>query len=254
MTSNNLPTILTLPSVRLKDERSPIFLDVVRWLMSWKLRRQFEQIYVQNMEMAQAISVDGGAILAPNHVSNWDFRLFFELSELLSKHAFIFLPEHKVKLQAFLRWCGAIPFNIDTPTLTHALLRQTHRLCAEPTQFWMFSQHRPYPTNRSQLHLRHEVTKLSTHLELPIIPVAIQYLYRDSDKPIAYISFQDPLPHHCSVLDVEASIKRGLTAIDDVHIGKNKDNFTPLFKRNFKDKRSLMSQMLSHFAQWKLKS
>ena len=95
---------------------------------------------------------------------------------------------------------------------------------------------------------------LSTHLEIPIISVAIQYLYRDSDKPIAYISFQDPLPHHCSTLDIEASIKRGLTDIDSFHIGKNKDNFKPLFKRGLENKRSLISQAVSYFAEWKLKS
>ena len=254
MTSNNLPTILTLPSVRLKDERSPIFLDVVRWVVSWKLRRHFAQIYVQNMEMAQAISVETGAIFALNHVSNWDYRLFFELSELLSKHAFIFVPEQQTQQQAFLRWCGAIPLNTETPTKTHAQIRQTHKLCTEPTQFWIFPQEHPYPTGKSHLQFRPEVTKLSSHLELPVISVAVQYIYRKSDKPIACISFQDPLPHHCSVFDIEGSIKRGLSSIDGFHIGKDKEGFTPLYKRGFIDKKPLLSRILSLFAQWKLKS
>ena len=248
------PTILTLPSVRLKDERSPIFLDVVRWIVSWKLRRNFAQIYVQNLDMAQAISIETGAIFALNHVSNWDFRLFFELSERIGKHAFIFVPEQKVRLQTFLRWCGAIPLNIDTPTLAHAQIRQTHRLCPEPTQFWIFPQHHPYPTNKSQLNLRSEVLVLSNHLEFPIISVAIQYLYQNDDKPIAYISFQDALPHHCSVVDIEGSIKRGLTSIDNFHLSKDKGDFKPLYKRSVKDRGSLTSRIVSYFAEWKLRS
>ena len=254
MKSNNLPTILTLPTVRLKDERSPIFLDVVRWMVSWKLRRHFAQIYVQDMQIAQRIAVDTGAIFALNHISNWDFRLFFELSELMSKHAYVFVPEQKTQHQAFLRWCGAIPLDTDNPTLAHAQIRQTHKLCSEPTQFWIFPQHQPYPTNKTNLHFQSEVVKLSTHLELPVIPVSVQYLYRDGDKPSAYISFQDPLPYHCSVLDIEGSVKRGLTSIDNFHVGKDKDGFKPLYHGGSNKKASLTSRMLSYFAEWKLSS
>ena len=254
MTSDNFPTVLNLPKVRLKDERSPIFLDVVRWVMSWKLRRNFAQVYVHNMEMAQHISVDTGAIFALNHVSKWDISLFFELSELLSKHAYIFLPESILQHRSYFRWCGAIPFNASSPRLAHAQIRQTHKLCSEPTQFWMFPQHRPYSTHKSTLNFQPEVAILSSHLELPVIPVAIQYLYMDNEKPIVYISFQEPLPHHCSVTDMESSIKRGLTAIDDCHSGKDKDSFKALYKRKEGHPPRLFSRILSMIADWRLGS
>ena len=95
----------------------------------------------------------------------------------------------------------------------------------------MFPQHRPYSTHKSTLNFQPEVTLLSSHLELPVLPIAIQYLYMNSEKPIVYISFQEPLPYHCSVTDMESSIKRGLTTIDDCHSGKDKDGFNALFKR-----------------------
>ena len=254
MTSDNFPTILNLPKVRLRDERSHIFLDVIRWVMSWKLRRNFAQIYVQNMGMAQHISVETGAVFALNHISKWDLCLFFELSELLSKHAYIFLPDAQLQYQSFLRWCGAIPFNTATPRLAHAQIRQSHKLCLEPTQFWMFPQHRPYSTHKSTLNFQQEVTLLSSHLELPVIPVALEYLYMDSEKPIVYISFQDPLPHHCSVSDIESSIKRGFTAIDNCYLGKDKDGFRTLYKRKEGQTPKLLSRFLSRIAEWRLKS
>ena len=254
MTSENFPTVLNLPKVRLKDERSPIFLDVVRWMMSWKLRRNFAQIYVENMEMAQHISVKTGAIFALNQVSNWDLNLFFELSELLSKHAYIFTPEPQLKHQSYLRWCGAIPLNVETPRLAQAQIRQTHKLCAEPTQFWMFPQHRPYSTHKSTLNFQPEIALLSSHLELPVIPVAIQYLYMDSEKPIVYVSFQEPLPHHCSVADMENSIKRGFTTIDNFYSGKDNDAFNALYKRKEGRSPSLLIRFLSAIAEWRLRS
>ena len=53
-------------------------------------------------------------------MSKWDICLFFELSELLSKNAYIFLPESLLQHHSYLRWCGAIPFNASTPRLAHA--------------------------------------------------------------------------------------------------------------------------------------
>ena len=246
------PTILTLPSTRLKDERTVIFLDVVRWAMSWRLRKNFAQVYVSGIELAQQVAVETGVVFAPNHISAWDTNLFFELSELLSKHSFLFLPESDVNKRQFLRWCGVIPFNTDNSLLRTSQLRQVHRLCEEPSQFWIFSQQRKLSPRRNTLQLQTSVTTLSSHLEYPVIPVAIQYLYTSTRKPIAYISFQDPLPHHCSVLDVEAAVKRGLDEIDSFHSGKNTKVFKGLYKRNIVDKQTLFSKLLSRFAAWRL--
>lgn len=254
MTSDNFPTVFNLPNVRLKDERSPIFLDIIRWMTSWKLRRNFAQIYIQNLEMAQSISVETGAVFALNHVSNWDISLFFELSELLSKHAFLFLPESQIQFKSYLRWCGTIPLNTDTPMLAHAQIRQTHKLSPEPTQFWMFPQHRNYSTHKPTLNFQPEIKLLSSHLEIPVIPVAIQYLYTDSEKPTVYISFQEPLPYHCSLTDIENSVKRGFTTIDTCHLSKDHKAFNALYKWNKTRLPSLFSQVLSMIAEWRLQS
>lgn len=246
------PTVLTLPNTRLKDERAVIFLDVIRWVMSWRLRQNFAQIYVHGLPMAQQIAVDTGAVFTPNSVSQWDHNLFFEISELLSKHAFLFLPESDVNTRQFLRWCGIIPFNTDNSMLRASQLKQTHRLSQEPSQFWMFSQPRTMSTRRSTLQFQTCITTLSSHLEYPVIPVAIQYLYTTHRKPIAYLSFQDPLPHHCSTFDVEAAVKRGLDQIDNFHSGKNTSGFKGLYKRNLTEQQTLMSRLLSKLAAWRL--
>ena len=120
---------------------------------------------------------------------------------------------------------GAELFLLINPHLDWHTQIAKHTNCVRNRLTWMFPQHRPYSTHKSSLNFQPEVTLLSSHL-LPVIPVSIQYLYMNSEKPIVYISFQEPLPHHCSVNDMESSIKRGFTAIDDCHSGKDKDTFS----------------------------
>lgn len=221
--SKSQPTIFQLPTVRLSDERSPIFLDVVRWIMAWKLDGQVEQLYLDNLRGAQEIANDTGAIIASNHVSCWDRCLFFTLSELLSKRAFVFVKQETVEQSPYFRWCGALPLQTSSTTQAHIQLKQAARLCTEPTQLWIFPQGEPRPAHLSALRFKPGVTKLAQHTGLPIIPVAIQYLYNDSKRPILYVSFRDPLPYQASVQDIEAEVKRGLQDIDAFHLGKAND-------------------------------
>jgi len=246
------PTVFQLPSIRLSDERSPIFLDVIRWMMAWKLDGHVEQLYIDNLHGAQEIANDTGAIIAPNHVSYWDSCLFFTLSELLSKRAFVFVKQDTLERLSFLRWCGAIPLNTNSSTQAHIQLKQGSRLCTDPTQLWIFPQGEHRPAHLSALRFKRGVTKLAEHTGLPIIPVAIQYLYKDGEKPIAYVSFRDPLPHHASVMDIEAEVKRGLQDIDAFHLGKDNDRFIAHYKRKVRERENLPTRILAWFALWRL--
>ena len=252
MSTPNSPTVLTLPSIRLKDERTVFFLDFIRLMMSWKLDSHVEQLYVQNMREIQELANETGVIIAPNHVSYWDSCLFFTLSEHISRRAFVFVAQSTLERLPFLRWCGAIPLNTQSRTQALAQLKQAHRLSTEPTQFWIFPQGEHRPPHLQPLRFKQGVTTLAHHLELPVVPVAIQYLYRDSEKPVAYVSFRPPLPHHCSVLDIEGEVKRGLTEIDQFHLGKNDDSFVPLYKRSTTKKENLPTRLLAWFASWRL--
>ena len=251
MSQNNHPTVLTLPNIRLKDERTVFFLDFFRLLMSWKLRGHIEQLYVQNMTLTQEVDIETGAVLAPNHISRWDASLFLTLSEHIGKRAFVFVPHTILAQFPFLRWCGAIPLYTEYPSQAIAQLKQTHKLSEEPTQFWIFPQGQYRPPHLPSLRFKEGATILANHVEYPVIPVAIQYLYRDSKKPTAYISFRPPLPYHCSVNDIEGSVKRGLKEIDQFHLGKPDDRFVPLYKRN-PNKEHLSTRILTWFSSWKL--
>ncbi len=254
MPTDNEPTILSLPTVRLQDERSVFFLDIVRWIMAWNLDSSVEQIFIQDLRMVQEIANDSGVVLIANRLSGLDQHLFFTVSEHISKRAFLFTEESALKKSPFLRWCGGIPLSHDSIAKQRSQLKQAHRLLSddEPSQFWMYPQSTIRPPQMTNLKFEDSGCRLANHLELPIVPVSIQALYTKAIKPTIYVSFGAPLPFHASILDVEAEIKRGLNNINDFHAGKQKTGFEPLYKRPSTVRLPLWRRLLTKFAAWKL--
>ncbi len=254
MPTDNDPTILSLPTVRLEDERSVFFLDVVRWIMAWNLDSSVEQIYIQDLRMVQEIANDSGAVLIANQLSGLDQNIFFTLSEHISKRAFVFIQESTLSRAPFLRWCGGVPLSHESMAKQRRQLHQAHRLLSEdePTQFWIYPQTTIRPPQMTNLKFGDCGCRLAKHLELPVVPVSIQALHTKTIKPTIYISFGAPLPFDASTLDVEAEVKRGLDNINAFHTGKQKTGFEPLYKRRATVKQSLWRRLLTKFATWKL--
>ena len=211
------------------DERWPIFLSVIRNMMTRKLQRNVEQVLAYNIEQTKELARDHGVIIAPNHVAYWDSCLYFLLSGFLSTRSFVFVAQKTLQRLPFLRWCGALPLN--TTSKEHSLLQLLHttHLNNQPTQFWIFPQGEHRPTDRVPLKCKRGILLLAKHLKLPIVPTAIQYLYKDDESPIAYVSFQPPLPYDSTIEEIELSIQQGLDDSTKHHVGLGSKEFTPLF-------------------------
>jgi 1-acyl-sn-glycerol-3-phosphate acyltransferase len=231
------------------DERRPIVLDIFRLIMGLKLKKNIHQMYVYGLANTQHLVNDTGAIIAPNHQSYWDSALFFYLSELLGKRAFVFMAEENLDNLAFFRWCGAIPLKIQSPSIAMAQLRTAFKIATEPTQFWIFPQGLHRPPHLRPLKFKKGVTTLASSTDYPIVPTAIQYLYQDDEQPNVYIHFGSPLSPHASPIDIEEAVSLGLEDIDSFYQNADSVEFTPLFKRPA-PRRSWFTRALSRFAQW----
>ena len=230
------------------DERVQWFYHWIRKMMSKKLTQHMEQVYIHNIDAISDLAKRSGVIIAPNHVSYWDSCLYFVLSHQLSTRAFVFVARDTLLRLPFLRWCGAIPINIHSKRRAIQQLISAKSLYTGPSQFWIFPQGEHRPPHLTPLHFKRGVSVLAQHLELPIVPVSINYLYKDSEHPIAYISFRSPLPHSSTIEEIESEIVLGLQDIHACHMGDDSRDFSPLYTPTRKSKDGLPTKILAWFA------
>ena len=240
-------TTIDLPFVQPKDERIGWFYTLIRRIMVGKLAKGMEQVYIHNLKTSRELTTKKGAIIAPNHTSYWDSCLFFLLSHMLGNRSFVFVAKLTLERLPFLRWCGSIPLDTNSKGIALQQLIATKHLTSEPTQFWIFPQGEHRPINQP-LEFQKGVTVLAQSLVLPIVPVAIQYLYKDDEKPIAYVSFGNPLPFDASLDDIEQSVQHGLDDIQAFHMGRKAYDFIPLFQCSSKKQDDLATRILAWFS------
>ena len=237
----------TLP--KLCDHRNSIFLAFFLNLMSKKLLGHFEQVYVLGLEKAQQVCQVHGAVFAPNHIAYWDSALFVLLSSKISPNAFVFMDADNLKQYSFLKWCGVLPLESKIPRVAIQQLQNLHHLHKQTTQFWIFPQGKQQPSHVRPLGFKKGVGILARSLDIPIIPMSIQYLYKDAyEKPFAYVCFHNPLPSDSKVRDIEEAVHQGLQSIDE-HILYNRENlYQQMFPKTTTDSIDLPSRILTYIA------
>ncbi len=231
-----------------KDERVPLFYRFIRWLMVRKLGQNLEQVYIQNLEQVQHLLIEQSVIIAPNHVCYWDSCMYFLLSGLLGPRAFVLVAQQTLRRLPFLRWCGSIPLNTDSKEQAIAQLKGLSNLNTESTQFWIFPQGEHRPTQCMPLKCKKGVLLLAQDLKIPIVPMSIQYLYRNSEQPVAYISFQSSLSHTVGLSELEQSLKQGLDASIQHHLGEETLSFVPYFPGIQASRDDLPTRILAWFS------
>ena len=148
----------------------------------------------------------------------------------------------------FLRWCGSLPINTRSKKDAIQQLIAAKSLHTEPSQFWIFPQGEHRPAHLSPLQFKKGVSILGQHLELPIVPVSINYLYKDSEQPIAYISFRSPLNPSCTIEEIEQEVALGLQDISSHHLGVESLEFKPFFPPSSQSNDDLPTKILAWFA------
>lgn len=247
--STSKPTSLTKQTeIQQHDERVLWFYSWIRKMMSKKLNQNMEQVYIHNMDAITDLAKQSGVIIAPNHVSYWDSCLYFVLSHQLSNRAFVFVAKETLQRLPFLRWCGALPINTRSKREAIQQLIAAQSLHTSPSQFWIFPQGEHRPPHLNPLEFKKGVSVLAQHLHLPIVPVSIDYLYKDSEQPIAYISFRSPLPHSSTIEEIEHEIALGLQDIQACHLREDALDFRPFYTPRAKSDDGLPTKILAWFA------
>lgn len=195
-----------------------------------KLRRSLDGVYVGGLEAARAHRAASPVLLAANHVAWWDALLLLPLDEALGGSGRAVMDAENLARLPFFGWLGALPLDRSSPSRSRAGLQDAaDHLQAPGDALWIFPQGEQRPAWIRPLALKRGVLLLSRLSEAPILPVSIQYGFRENAAPTAVVDFGEPIPagtpDALSVL--ESSLCEGLSRIDDFFLGDS-TRYTPL--------------------------
>ena len=248
MSTSSISSQFQVEGIQQKDERIHWFYQWIRKMMSNKLNQNMNQVYIHNMDAISELAKKKSVIIAPNHVCYWDSCLYFVLSHQLSGRAFVFVARETLRRLPFLRWCGSLPINTQSKKEAIQQLLAVKSIHTEPSQFWIFPQGEHRPAHLTPLQFKKGVSVLAQHLKIPIVPVSINYLYKDSEQPIAYISFRSPLDFSSTIEEIEQEIALGLQAISSRHMGDDSLDFQPFYQTDRDSTDGLPTKILAWFA------
>lgn len=234
-------------TAQVNNERWPVFYHFIRRMMTKKLQKNMEQLYIYNLDEVRTLADSKTIILAPNHVAYWDSCLYFLLSNEIGARPFVYVAQSTLQRLPFLRWCGAVPVNTNSKEDALSQLRSATTLNTEPTQFWIFPQGEHRPTT-APIRCKRGVQILATSVDACIIPVSIQYLYRDGEHPIAYVRFQPALPSNTPLSALNQSLQQGLEQITEDHINEASERYTPYYKTSRQNEDDMPTRILSWIA------
>ena len=200
--------------------RKPWFLAIVRRYVRQRLSKSFEGVWASGMQNVEA-ALGEPVIIAANHVAWWDAFLIVLLDEALGTESYCLMDEANLQRYPFFGWIGAVPLDRASPR--HALrdLRSAATLLDRPRRLlWIFPQGRQRAAHLRPLQLEHGVRKLAEWSHAPVVPLSINYPFRESPWPAAFVRFAPILDSTgksgLSMAALEAGIIEGLSEIDEL--------------------------------------
>jgi 1-acyl-sn-glycerol-3-phosphate acyltransferase len=203
--------------------RSPRFMSAARWWSRREIRRTLDGLRVAGLAEARRVAAERPVIFAATHVAFWDVFLLVTLDEALGTESYAVMDEENLCRIPFFVRIGAIPMRRTQP---RAGLRAAASMLDRPGRVvWIFPQGGHRPPHLRPLAFQPGVRLLARLApEAAVVPVALQYAYGQSQGPVAYASFGDPIPapvvaSHGGVEVLERATEAQLARIDRLLAG-----------------------------------
>ncbi|MGC6510199.1 MAG: lysophospholipid acyltransferase family protein [Myxococcota bacterium] len=242
----NSPNALCLP-----DTRIPWFKNLALRYVRKRVRNELDGLWVNGLETSKALCQDSPVIFAPNHVAWWDSMLLLCLEDALMSEGFAIMDQNNLKKLPFFKWLGAIGIQKSQPKQAIKDLRRAAEVLTGPRRsLWIFPQGYQRPSHLRPLKFKAGVVKLARWTQCPVVPVSIQYAYREAEVPSACFHFGSPLSHDEPELltQLEHAVENGLSEIDRFLEGENQ--FTPIIQpRPFRSSEGLGARILAFLAE-----
>ncbi|MEZ4451800.1 MAG: lysophospholipid acyltransferase family protein [Nannocystaceae bacterium] len=199
------------------DRRKGWFLALARRYVRGRLRRGFDGVYVAGEAQVRA-ALRGPVILAANHVAWWDALTVLLLDQRLGGDGRCLMDADNLRRLPFFAWVGALPLDRSSPRRALADLDRGLRALDRPGRaLWIFPQGAQRPAHLRPLGLQRGVVRLARRSGAPVVPVSLNYLYREAPEPTVVVAYGAPIdPGRGAALlgDLEVALERGLDQID----------------------------------------
>lgn len=169
----------------------------------WRIGKELDGLHVEGLDRALAAMANGPVVFAANHVGWWDGLLIMVLDGALDAHARTVVDAATVARLPFLRAMGFVG-------LRGAALSRVRRFLDRPGRtVWIFPQGRHRPAHLRPLGFHPGAGFLARRGAL-LVPVSIQYVFRDHSSPTACIYFGEPV----NADELETAVSAGLDRLD----------------------------------------
>jgi 1-acyl-sn-glycerol-3-phosphate acyltransferase len=196
------------------SQRKPWFLSLVRRYVHRRLRREFDGVWVAGLSEAAALLRQGPVIFAPTHVSWWDAFLVVAVDQALDSTSHCLMDAENLRKLPFFVWIGALPIDRAGGARARAgLLAGAQRAQKPGEALWVFPQGRQRPSHLRPLDLQPGIRLVERLSPAPIVPVALTYLFRQTERPAALLRFGRPISGPL-LPELEAALIDGLSEID----------------------------------------
>lgn len=201
------------PDVR----RKPAFVALARRYVQRRLAREFDGFFIEGLDRARELAAGEPLILAANHVAWWDALLAIQLDWLLGAESYCLMDAENLRRLPFFGWTGAVPLRRDVARAAHADLRAAATLLDRPGRMlWIYPQGHQRRAHLRPLGLHSGVRLLARDSGARVLPMSLDYAYREAPVPAIVASFSEPIDAIQAPLlpTLEARLCEGLQRVD----------------------------------------
>ena len=205
---------------RIDTGRNPIFLAGFRRYVRWRISRTFDGLWVEGLDRTRRLARRDPLVFVSNHVAFWDPLVVVAIDEALGTEGYALMDAHNLGKLPFFRWVGAVPIDRTSPSSSRRGFKVGAALCQAPGRaLWVFAQGRPRPAHLRPLDIKPGVRLLARLSEASVVPVALQYLFREGEQPGIFVSLGEPLSWETVASKdgpgaVEEAVAAGLARVD----------------------------------------
>jgi 1-acyl-sn-glycerol-3-phosphate acyltransferase len=177
-----------------RTQRKAWLMPFARGYVRRKLRMQFDGMLVEGLARTRTSAQREPLIIAANHVAWWDPLVALHLDALLGTEAYCLMDEDNLQRYPFFGWVGAVPLACGANRRALGHMRAAARLLHRPgLALWIFPQGRQRPAHLRPLAPASGVAWLSRVSGARVVPLSLDYRYREAPEPSIFASFGAPL-------------------------------------------------------------
>lgn len=160
-----------------------------------RFARELDGLFVAGLAQARAQVQAGPVILAATHVTWWDPLVLLVLDEALGADGRALMDAENLQRLPFFGAVGAVPIHRNSSmSATRRDLAAAAALLDRPRRaLWIFPQGRQRPASVRPLGLQPGIRLVARQAKVPVIPVALQYGWREGERPSVVAHFGAPL-------------------------------------------------------------